>query len=252
MPAFRLLLAARLGLGVLALVAIGWAASVIPRFWSEAALAQTAAHIIAGETFRPDTFAAVVVELENKSSTLRPSVFSEALVIEVRAVEEAMRTADGPDVDVRLARLQQMVEDSLANVPSDSFLWLVRFWVENVRLGFSPDHLRDLRMSYTLGPNEAWIAVKRNPYALGVFSQLTPDLSAAVIGEFAGLVRSGLASQAADILAHAPPSIRRMLVGQLAAVPESDRRDLARLLRERDIDDASVPGIAPQPERSWR
>ena len=51
-----------------------------------------------------------------------------------------------------------------------------------------------LRMSYWSGPNEAWIAVRRNSLALGVFPSLPGDLAEQALSEFVGLVRSGLYS----------------------------------------------------------
>jgi hypothetical protein len=89
--------------------------------------------------------------------------------------------------------LHNAIRHSLACSPADSFLWRVLFWVENAMYGFSSDHLE--RMSYSLGPNEGWIALKRNLVAPAVFERLPPDVGEMAIREFASFFGSGFVSR---------------------------------------------------------
>src|SRR6185312_350197 len=76
---------------------------------------------------------------------------------------------------------------------------------------FQSESLRYLGMSYATAPNEAWVALRRSPLGLGLYPVLTPELRAAVLEEFAGLVRSHLYTQAAAIAANTTPIRERQL-----------------------------------------
>jgi hypothetical protein len=226
---------------------------VLPTVWSEEAISQVAPHLIAGEAYKPEILAALEARLDDRGSAgLRASALGKAAVIRLRHAEDALGNGDRPTIDARLDSLGRAVDDALANAPADSFLWLVLFWLDNTRDGPQPGHLRYLRMSYALGPHEAWIAVKRNRLALAGFPTLPADLAEASISEFVGLVRSGLYTEAADIAAGPGLPIRAILFDRLKDLSEVDRRALARLLHDRDLDDVPVPGTEPLPQRPWR
>jgi hypothetical protein len=106
-------------------------------------------------------------------------------------------------------------------------------------------------MSYQLGPNEGWIALKRNPIALANFATLPPDLAEAGISEFVALVRSHLYSEAGDIVAGQARPIRGLLFARLWDIKEADRQAFANLLYDRGLDDIPVPGTAPPVRHPW-
>jgi hypothetical protein len=235
----------RLPIAAVALGAIAWAAFAFPKFWSEAVFVQIAPHVLAGEAYKPGILDSLVARPEIYVPAVRPSALSKIAVIHLRRAEETIASG-APDIDPRLDVLRQAVDESLASAPGDSFLWLVLFWLDNTRYGFSPEHLADLQMSYSLGPNEAWIAAGRNRLALALFPALPADLAESTIGEFVGLVRSGLYRQAADIVAGPGWPIRNVLLARLKDFKEPDRRYFAKLLEARNIDDASsLLGVAP-------
>jgi hypothetical protein len=72
-------------------------------------------------------------------------------------------------------------------------------WMKNALHGFKLDHLEYLRMSYLMGPNEGWIALKRNVLALAVFERLPLDVAEMAIRELANLLSSGLIREAGGI-----------------------------------------------------
>jgi hypothetical protein len=140
----------------------------------------------------------------------------------------------------------------LTSAPADPFLWLTLFWLSNTRNGFAPEHLRYLEMSYLLGPNEGWIALKRNRFTLSVASVVPGDLVEKSVSEFVSLVRSGFYEQASQALIGPGWSLRDTLLGRLRDVNEAARRDFARNLRDMGIDDVVVPEVEARGKRPWR
>ena len=233
----------RAPIAVVALGAIAWACFALPKFWSDAVFVRIAQRVLAGEAYKPGILDSLVARPESITSAVRPSALSKVAIIHLRRAEEAIASGAG-DIDPRLDVLRHGVDDALASAPGDPFLWIVLFWLDNTRYGFSPEHLGDLQMSYSLGPNEAWIADRRNRLALALFPALPADLAESVVAEFVGLVRSGLYAQAADIAAGPGWPVRNVLLARLTDFKE--RWHFARLLEDRNIDDASsLLGIEP-------
>jgi hypothetical protein len=105
-------------------------------------------------------------------------------------------------------------------------------------------------MSYALGPEEGWIAEKRNRLALALFEELPPELKAAAVREFSGLVNTGRYGEAADILTGSAWRIRQLLLSSLNSVQERHRQALASILYRRGYD-LTVPGIRQPDPRPW-
>ena len=236
---------ARLILALAGGAAIAWALAVIPVFWSENVIVDVANAVMAGEVFKPEILAAIEARTEIKSgSRLRSSLLGKAAVIRLREAEDAMRGGDPERMDQSLDSLARIVDETLLNAPNDSFLWLVRFWLDTTRNGLRPDNLPFLRMSYDLGRHEGWIAVKRNRVALAAFSALPSDLAEQAISEFVGLVRWGLVSEAADIAAGPARTLRSVLFPRLKDLKLDQRRAFASLIYQRELDDVLIPGVA--------
>jgi hypothetical protein len=242
---------ARISVAALAVGAIAWSVFVVPKFWSEAAIAQVATHVIAGEAYKPDILDSLIPQPEGETA-LRPSILSKAVVIQLRRAEDSLGAGQTDVIDARLDSLGLAIDHALAGAPTDPFLWLVLFWLDSTRNGFVPADVGYLQMSYDLGPNEGWIAVKRNRFALAIMTSLPTGLSDRVISEFVGLVRSQLYYEAADILAGAGWPTRQVLLPRLEGLAESNRRRFAGVLRERNIEDVAVPGIETPSEPHWR
>jgi hypothetical protein len=217
--------------------AVGWAVMTAPKFWSESALINIAPHILAGEAYKSAALDALLPP-QGISSRIPPSALSKIAIVRLRGVEDALAAGAVDGIDSRLDQLRDAIEASLVNAPADPFLWLVMFWLDNTRNGYAPAHLVYLRTSYALGPDEAWIATRRNRLALAIFPALPPDLANAAIAEFAGLVRSRLYAEAANIVAGPGRPLRRTLLAQVANIKETERRYFASLLEARNVDDA--------------
>jgi hypothetical protein len=244
---------ARLCVVAFATAAIGWTVVVLPTLWSESAFAQVTIDVISREAHKPGDLGVLAAALdERRSASSRASDIRKAAVIRLRLAEDAIGGRDRQNIDSRLDSLAQAVDVSIANAPADAYLWLVRFWLENTRNGFQPEHLRYLRLSYALAPNEAWIAVKRNRLALAIYPALPADIAEAATSEFAGLVRSGLYSDAADIFSGPAWPISDVLTRRLQDLNETDRRAFAQELNKRNPAAVSLLGIDPTPQHSWQ
>jgi hypothetical protein len=229
---------ARVTIAAFAFGAFAWVASAAPKFWAEVVIVQIVPHVLAGETYQTKVLDHLAMQ-EDHTKQIRPSTLSKIAIIDLRRTEEAIASGAVDNIDPMLDHLRDETSNSLANAPNDPFLWLVLFWLDNTRYGFADQHLGYLRMSYSLGPNEAWISTRRNRFALAIFPALSADLAEAAIEEFAGLVRSQRYVEAANIVAGPGRPIRQTLLARLNDLKGPDRRRFARLLEDRDVDDAS-------------
>jgi hypothetical protein len=168
---------------------------------------------------------------------------NDVAVIRLQLVEHELTISNRQSVASDFADLETAVTAALAEDPNNSFLWLADYWLQDPSARAADRGLKFLHMSYLLGPNEAWIAVKRNPLALKTFSSLPSELEEQVVSEFVGLVRSGLYWDASNILAGSEPAVREKLLGELVRIREDNRVEFAKVLR-RNLDDARVPGVS--------
>ena len=244
---------ARLLTAAFALASLAWLIGAVPVISSQAAVSDIATHILAGEIYKPDTMDALTAAINQEQRAAgRGSYLNRVAVIRLRNAENAIKASGRDAIDETMASLRKAVDQSLANSPDDAFLWMVRFWTEDKTRGVTPAQLNLLRMSYRTGPREGWIAAKRSGLALAVFAQLPPDLAEQVVAEFAGLVSSSFYGEAADIIAGPGWPVRKRLLARLVDVKERDRRQFARVLYGRDVEDVVVPGIEPPPPRPFR
>jgi hypothetical protein len=159
-------------------------------------------------------------------------------LLEVKLQQRAVQ-AGSPD----FADLDSAFAAALSKNPNNSFLWFADYWLGRVQRDATDRGNTLLRMSYETAPNEAWIAQRRNPVALGSFSSLPGDLAEKALSEYVRLVQSGLYGDAANILAGPGWPIRQQLLSRLAPLEEADRYAMARELFYKDLVGVSVPGI---------
>jgi hypothetical protein len=232
--------------------AVAWALYAFPIFWFQSGIDQTAKHIVAGYRFKPAVLNALgATSISRKDEKWnRPSAHGSAAVVRLRLLEQAIADGNQNAIDRRMAELDAIIRKSLANSPADPFLWLVLFWLENSQNGFVRDHLKYLRMSYLTGPNEGWIAIKRNRLALAIFPQLSPDLAGNAVHEFAHLVDSVFIADAADILVGPGWPIHSRLLLGLKDVNLLSRQLFAKTVYRVGVD-VSVPGVTNPGFRPW-
>ena len=234
----------------LGFIALGWGTVAFPMFLKQEPLEHITDRIIAGDPFKPGVLSKqfrMSTDFES-SGYCHPSAIYSAAIVQLRMLE-ATTSADGrTSVDDRLSSLEHAIHNSLSCAPADPFLWLVLYALKMTKIGFRVEDLKYLRMSYQLGANEGWIALKRNPFIFAIYEKLPPDLQQNVINEFIALIKSKLYSQAADIFTGPAWPERNLILLNLIRIPDRDRQLFAKELSRRgfDVKMPSVPHEWPQ------
>jgi hypothetical protein len=200
--------------------------------------------ILKGEAFNSETLNALRRQLDSRpAATLRPAALEDLAVIRLRLFEAKLNDGSSQTESSDFAGLEATLAAALSKDPGNSFLWFADYWLSRVRRDDTGRGIDSLRMSYAMGPNEAWIAQRRNPVVLERFSSLPPDLAEQAMSEFVRLVKSRLYADATNILVGIGRPLREKLLSRLASLDEVDRRAMSRELSHREINGVSVPGI---------
>lgn len=237
---------------LLGLAGVVWGIVNFSASWRQAGIEQIASEILDHERFKPkalDPFISSLAEIE-QSHYCQPKLLRSAAIIRLRLAEEAIAFAERDVIDDRLSALENGIRSALACEPADAFLWMVLAWVNNLREGPKLEQLTFLRLSYSLGPNEGWIAVRRNRLALAMFPHLPPDLAATAVGEFDRMLNSWLYWDTIAIFIGPGWAIRDRLLGSLGGVGARQREAFAEELYAEGYD-VIVPGVAPHKRRPW-
>jgi hypothetical protein len=238
---------------ILGIAAIIWGGYTVQIAWQQSGFQQIASHLIAGDRFAAKVFVALTPQLDasNQGKWSHPSAARDVTLIRLRMFENVIVDGEQNLVDMQITKLHGALAKSLENAPADPFLWAVLFWLENTQNGYDQDHLKYLRMSYALGPNEGWIAVKRNRVALAIFRLLPADLAQDAKMEFVRMVSSRMYDQAADILVGPGWGIRSALLAGLNETTDLDRQLFVRAVFNLGYD-IIVPGVQLPEKRPWQ
>jgi hypothetical protein len=242
----------RVAAAALGYASIAWGASVLPAFWQHVPIEAIGNRIIGGEPFKTELLIRMIPALETaeQADNCRPTVLHASAIVRLRILEDAIDSGQRQRIDSDMASLRDQVRRAMACSPADPFLWLVLFWVENSQNGYRPDHLKYLRMSYRLGPNEGWISLKRNRIAFAVFEQLPEDMAGLVITEFVSLINSAMYREAVAIFVGPAWRSRGVILPRLNNVAEANREFFAKLLYSQGYD-VTVPGTQRPEWRPW-
>jgi hypothetical protein len=244
---------ARLLVATFAACAIAWSAEVIPLHQINRPFADTANAILSGEIFDATRLHAVMDKFDaGPPQVLEGSGLDGVALIRIFLLEQQLKSATREVSISDYNQLRLSVSTALAQSPANAFMWLSAFWLKRLRGDPAADDLNLLRMSYRLGPNEGWIAVRRSPLSLAAFPSLPHDLEEEALQEFVGLVRSGFYADAANVLAGPGWPIRRQLLDGLINLEEDNRRQFASTLASRDLEDVVVPGLQERRRDGWR
>jgi hypothetical protein len=232
---------------IFGILSIAWAISSLLVYRAEAAFTTSAEDILRGEKFNTEQLNQLKLQLDaTPLSSIRPSAWRAIGVIRLRLMEESLMSGKPQPSAADLDDFQKAVNAALAGNPASSLLWLMEYRLQDLP-GGNPDRaLKFLRMSYLSGPNEGWIAVRRNSIALRVFPLLPPELAEQVLAEFRGLVQSGFYLDAANILAGPGWAFHEKLLNGLAQIDKGSRYRFAKTLESKDLDDATVPGVVDE------
>lgn len=238
---------------MIALCATAWSVTALLSLNNASKLDAVATRILSGEAFDAATLVQFMPELDaaERREPCSPLELHSATIVRLRLYEEAVNASTVTAADERFRALRTSTEIALKCVPTDSFLWFIRYWTSVAQGGNSANQIENLAMSYRLGRNEAWIALRRNAYALTVHDILPTDIAAMARAEFASLVDSGFISVAAQNLRVAGWPIRDQLISELANVRPTHLLILDRLLRDEGIM-LAIPRVPQREFRPWR
>ena len=165
------------------LVGIVWGVSEFPALRQESTIKKIADRILVGDVYKYEILLkqASLVEPTQTPELCRPLTVRSAAVIRLRLAEISDNAALGP-APVRTNLAVDAIRQSLACSPADPFFWLALYALE------PSAPLNYLTASYRLGPNEGWIALKRNPVAFANFDELPEDQRRIVVQEFLRIV----------------------------------------------------------------
>ena len=236
---------ARIVIAIFGGIAIAWGLATIPIFWREAPIEYIARHIIRGEPYKIEVLLRQIpaVEAVESSTFCRPIALWSAAIIRIRITEQDISNEDEKPIDaVTTRKLDNYIRGSLSCSAADPFLWLSLYWVETTQSRSKHEYSKYLRMSYQLGTNEGWIAIKRNPVAFANYEELPPDIATKVITEFLTLIDSGFYEQAVDILSGPAWRLHDVILGKVATLSRRSRAAFARSAYDRGLD-VKMPGI---------
>lgn len=244
---------ARLFLGVLAFSSASWAVIFLANSDHSVKLNDVANHIMSGDGFQQQPLPTSDQFLATAESRVvcNPLEMRGAAIIRLRLFEDAMNASDTRLADQRLKSLRTSVDLALGCVPTEGFLWFVRYWAAVNAGGPAADHFEELRMSYLLSPFEGWIALRRNRYVLAIYETLPNDIKEMARSEFVAIVASAFVSDAVRILQGPGWTIRDQLLPRLEKVRLDIRLQLAKELRHQGLI-VDIPGVEAREFRPWQ
>jgi hypothetical protein len=233
---------------VVGLGATAWGSASFPRLMEQLAPHRVAVEILDGQQLLDEI---ALVDSAERSRFCDAAELHDALLLHLGILKDAVAPTNRVLVSTSLTPVRDAATRALSCGPTDAFGWLMLFWLDAVKRGITPENCAYLRLSYALGPNEAWIALWRNRLALARFGQLPPDLAKLAVDEFIGLVNTGTAySETAAIFVGAPPAVQTLVLAHLAKAKPRAREIFARTLRDNGFE-VDVPGVE-RPARPWQ
>jgi hypothetical protein len=218
------------------LIGLVWGFSEFSALREESTIKKIADRILVGQVYKYDILlkqASLVAATENPKPC-RPVTVRSAAVVRLRLAEISDNFALGP-APVRTNLAVDAIRQSLACSPSDPFFWLALYALE------PSAPLTYLTESYRLGPNEGWIALKRNPVAFANFDELPDDLRRIVVQEFVRIVEMNSLDDAVKIFVGPAWDNRELIFSQMDQLPLRQRQQFQAALTGAGYD-VSVPG----------
>ena len=250
----RHIVMARIFTAALGCAAIVWGLANLPTFWRQATPEYIARHIVLGEPYKTEVLLRQMSVLETAESATkcRPIALWSTAIVQLRLMEGPSHNGvEKPLEAQQLKVLNNSIRSSLTCSPADPFLWLVLYWIESAQNGIKPEYLNYLRMSYRLGPNEAWIIFKRSPISFANFAELPADLATGAINELLALIKNELYHPAFEIFSGPAWQMRDAILPYLATLPRRNREAFAKVVYDKGFD-VTIPGVDPPKSHPWQ
>ena len=220
------------------LIGIAWGVSEFSALRQESTIKKIAERILVGHVYKYEILLkqSSLVEPTQRPELCRPLTVRSAAVIRLRLAEISDNAALGPE-PVRTNLAVDAIRESLACSPADPFFWLALYALE------PSAPLNYLNASYRLGPNEGWIALKRNPVAFANFDELPEDLRRMAVQEFLRIVEMETFGDAIKIFVGPAWDNRELILSRMDQVPLRQRQRFQAALTSAGYD-VLVPGTS--------
>jgi hypothetical protein len=210
---------------LVALMGIAWGSSQFSTLRQETTIKKIADRILRGDRYKYEILLkqASLVAPTQRPELCRPLTVRSAAVIRLRLAE----ISDGASLEpgpVRTNLAVDAIQNSLTCSPADPFFWLALYALE------PSAPLNYLTMSYRLGPNEGWIALKRNPVAFANFDELPEDLRRVVVQEFLRILEMDAYTDALKIFVGAAWDKRELILSRMEQLPLRQRQQFQAVL----------------------
>jgi hypothetical protein len=228
---------ARTSAMLVGLIGMAWGVSEFSALREESTIKRIADRILVGDVYKYQILLkqSSLVEPTQRPELCRPLTVRSAAVIRLRLAEISDNAALAPE-PVRTNLAVDAIRQSLACSPADPFFWLALYALE------PSAPLNYLTASYRLGPNEGWIALKRNPVAFSNFDELPDDLRRIVVQEFVRIVEmDGAIADAMKIFVGPAWDHRELILSEMEQVPLPQRQAFQAALTGAGYD-VLVPG----------
>jgi hypothetical protein len=242
----------KLFLSLAVLSSAGWAFFLLLNSDHAVELNNIANRIMSGDGFREKQLSQSIPLLETaeERAICNPLELRGAAIIRLRLFDDAMSASDTRLADQRLKLLRSSVDQALGCVPTEGFLWFIRYWSAVNAGSPATDHFEELRISYVLSPYEGWIALRRSPYALAIYETLPADIKEMALNELVAIIASGFIGDAVKIMKGPGWQIRDQLLPRLEKVSLDIRLQFDRALRAEGLP-LKLPGVEVKEFRPW-
>jgi hypothetical protein len=216
---------------IVGLIGIEWGVSEFSALRQESTIKKIADRILVGDVYKYEILLkqSSLLEPAQGPELCHPLTVRSAAVIRLRLAEISDNAALGP-APVRTNLAVDAIRQSLACSPADPFFWLALYALE------PSAPLNYLTASYRLGPNEGWIALKRNPVAFANFDELPDDLRRIVVQEFVRIVEMDTIDDAVKIFVGPAWDKRELILSQMDQVPLPQRQKFQAALTSAGYD----------------
>jgi hypothetical protein len=227
---------ARTGITLFGAIAIVWAALAFPVFLRQQKPVAMASALERGEGYDLTS----MLGQTNAASHMDYLGFCNAallranMIILTKILGDPSVTENRTLQEAGWQKLHSATRALLTCSPSDSLGWLILFWLNMSKNGYSTEYGNYLQLSYETSPNEAAVALWRNRLVLGLYDRLPSQFTDRAIPEFVKLINSErLYSEMGDVFEQAAPALRQRLALAMKTADSRPREVFARMLHDR-------------------
>jgi len=202
----------RLLIAILAAAGLAWGIMILPASETADELRDIEAALLHNEEFSAGALSRRLASIDPSTLDACDTHSQGALsLIEMRLTQSALLAGNTKEFSDHSASMDARLRRTLACAPHHSFSWLMAFALDVLHGRINDHSFQLLAMSYSTSPNEAWVAIRRNPLAVRLFESAPENLKPSILKEFRLLVINGFSKDAASSYRGASEATRALL-----------------------------------------